>query len=398
MARRKTKSRSKSRSRIPLLLWLFTLFSGGGGVGGYLNPDWPIIGPIVTSLIHWRQENPDVALDGNLIRQAVNDEIHNATNAVVNQIRPNTNPYEQTSYGQNASIQNGQVVPAQYAAARGQNNSSQHSTNRRPIDKLLIATFNIQVFGKSKMAKPEVVDVLAKVVRHFDLVAIQEVRAQDDNILPDFIRAINADGSQYGFIIGPRIGRTSSTEQYVYVFDQTRVEYDPNAVGTMTDPSDMLHREPFVARFRARTGSPQHAFTFWMVNTHTDPDEVPQEVAALADAFEVMQRSRKDEDDVILLGDLNADETQMGRLGTIPAMGWVVRGAMTNTRKNKAYDNILFSTTTTREFTGRWGVFDIEKTFGLTRQQALAVSDHLPVWAEFSVWEAPTANRSVVPR
>ena len=88
--------------------------------------------------------------------------------------------------------------------------------------------------------------------------------------------------------------------------------------------------------------SPIAAFTFWLVNTHTDPDEVPEEVAALADVFQIMQRAKPDEDDVILLGDLNASETQLGPLGQIPGITWAVRGVMTNTRQNKMYDNLLF--------------------------------------------------------
>ena len=43
---------------------------------------------------------------------------------------------------------------------------------------LLIASFNIQVFGQSKLSKPQVVEILAQVARQFDIVAIQEVRAK----------------------------------------------------------------------------------------------------------------------------------------------------------------------------------------------------------------------------
>ena len=91
---------------------------------------------------------------------------------------------------------------------------------------------------------------------------------------------------------------------------------------------------------------------------------------------------------MILLGDLNASESQLGRLGQIPGIHWAVRGAMTNTRQTKMYDNIIFHGQATNEFTGRWGVFDLEGTFGLSRDEALKVSDHLPVWAEFQPWEA----------
>ena len=243
------------------------------------------------------------------------------------------------------------------------------------------------------MAKREAMAVIVQVIRHFDIVAIQEVRAKEDNILPSLVNAINEDGSRYGYLIGPRLGRSVSTEQYAFVYDTNRVEYDPSCVGTVQDPSDLLHREPFVARFRPRTDMPERAFSFWLVNIHTDPDEVATEIAALADVFQSMRSARPDEDDVILLGDLNASETQLGKLGKIPGMRWVVSGAMTNTRRTKAYDNILFDGPSTSEFTGRWGVFDLEKAFRLTMDQALEVSDHSPVWAEFDIWESPQRNQ-----
>ena len=80
---------------------------------------------------------------------------------------------------------------------------------QKPADTIGIASYNIQVFGASKLEKSWVVDILAQIVRHFDIVAIQEVRSKDDQILPDFVAAINADGSRYDFVIGPRLGRTS---------------------------------------------------------------------------------------------------------------------------------------------------------------------------------------------
>ncbi len=128
---------------------------------------------------------------------------------------------------------------------------------------------------------------------------------------------MNTDGSRYDYLIGPRIGRSVSTEQYAFVFDTNRIEHDPTSVGTIGDPSDLLHREPFAARFRPRTSMPDKAFSFWLINIHTDPDEIKTEVPALADVFQVMQTARPDEDDVILLGDLNADSSQMGRLGQV---------------------------------------------------------------------------------
>lgn len=258
----------------------------------------------------------------------------------------------------------------------------------KPADAITIGSFNIQVFGESKIAKPQVVDVLARVVRGFDVVAIQEVRAKSDGVIPQFVSAINADGSRYQYVIGPRLGRTSSKEQYVFIYDTTRIELDPSSVGTSPNPGDRLHRPPLHARFRTRANPPEAGFSFWLVDTHTDPDEVKQEVDALAQVFMEMKALRPDEDDVILLGDLNASPQQFGRIRQIPGIGWAVSGVPTNTRRNKTYDNLIFDQAATAEYTGHWGVLDLQNTFGLSLDKALEVSDHNPVWATFRPWEA----------
>ncbi len=350
----RTSKRARRTSWTTSIFRMLLLAVSGGGIGGYFKSDLPILGPLVHSILGGSSGTADV---GSIV-----DQVIRGGSASGQQAQPGPSTA-------NASI------PAQLASSR------------RPSDRILIATFNIQVFGESKLAKREVMRVITEVVRQFDVVAIQEIRAQSDDVMPELVKAINADGSRYSYLVGERLGRTVSTEQYAFVYDTTRIEHEPNAFGTMADKNDLLHREPFVARLRARTQSPQNAFTFWLVNTHTDPDEVPEEVAALAEVFQVMQAARPEEDDVILLGDLNASESELGPLGQLPGMDWVVRGATTNTRQTKAYDNILFRREATGEYTGRWGVMNLEPTFGLTRDEALSVSDHLPVWAEFSAWE-----------
>ena len=253
----------------------------------------------------------------------------------------------------------------------------------KPWDAVLIASFNIQVFGESKMSKPQVVEVLSRVVRNFDIVAIQEVRAKSDSIVPEFVRRVNADGSRYHWVIGPRQGRTVSKEQYAFIYDTTRIEVDPASVGIVPDPQNKLHRPPMHARFRTKITPAEMAFTFWLVDIHTDPDEVPQELEALTDVFLGMQRARPDEDDVILLGDLNAAPNQFGRITQIPNIGWAVSGTTTNTRRTKTYDNLVFTRSATREYLGVWGVFDLQNHFGLPLEHALEVSDHNPVWGAF---------------
>lgn len=286
----------------------------------------------------------------------------------------------------------GQVTPASTKPAVP---GDDHAT--APGDTIRMASFNIQVFGTSKSSKPQVMDILARVIRRFDVVAIQEIRSKDQGVVPDFVRLINSDGSQYDHVLGPRLGRTSSKEQYAFVFDTERIEVDPTSIYTVSDPEDLLHREPLVARFRVRGPPPSAAFTFTLVNIHTDPDETDIELDALADVFRGVQANGSGEDDVVLLGDLNVDHYHLGLLEQVPNVAWVIGDQPTNTRKTKSYDNIVFDRLRTVEFTGSGGVLDLMQTFQLTEDQALDVSDHMPVWGEFHALEGqatgPIATR-----
>jgi len=260
-------------------------------------------------------------------------------------------------------------------------------------DAIRIASFNIQVFGKSKSNKPHVMDVLSRIVQNFDVVAIQEIRSKDQGILPNFIELINANGRKYDYVIGPRLGRSSSKEQYAFIFDTASVEVDRNQLYTVDDPDDRLHREPLVGWFRVRGPPTESAFTFTLVNIHTDPDETKQELDALANVYRAVRDDGRQEDDIIILGDLNVDDKHLGKLGEISGLEWVISGTPTNTRRTKQYDNIVYHGPSTKEFLGRGGVFDFLRRYNLTQQQELEVSDHMPVWAEFSIYEGGKAGR-----
>ncbi|MEO8494167.1 MAG: endonuclease/exonuclease/phosphatase family protein [Planctomycetota bacterium] len=260
-------------------------------------------------------------------------------------------------------------------------------TSRKSASSIRIASFNIQVFGTSKASKPEVMRVLASVVRRFDIVAIQELRTTDDSVLENFLALINAEGGGYRYIVGPRLGRTSSKEQYVFVYDATRIDVDPQSVITVADPQDLLHREPTITRFQARSNSTQPGFSFILANIHTDPDETGTELDALADVFVALQGNGWREDDVILLGDLNVSYQKLGRLGQLSNITYTVQGEPTNTRGTQSYDNIVFDRLATSEFTGTAGIVSLQQEFGLSMDQAIEVSDHLPIWSEFDVYE-----------
>ncbi len=252
---------------------------------------------------------------------------------------------------------------------------------------ILVGSFNMQRLGPSKLKKPIVMERFAEIIRRFDIIALQEITSKDQNTLPTLVNLVNSKGARYSYAISPRIGRAASGyyEQYAFVFDTNRIQGGPDFSYVVQDDRDILHREPFVGRFQTR--SPSAPFQFTLINIHTDPDEITYELDVLADVYVNVRQYEYPEDDVMLLGDLNAGPNKMQKLGQIPSFEPLINGIPTNTRRNKTLDNILVDRQTTREFTGRAGTIDLEQMFGVQLAEAEKISDHLPVWAEFTATE-----------
>jgi deoxyribonuclease-1-like protein len=257
-----------------------------------------------------------------------------------------------------------------------------------------IATFNIQIFGEDKASKPYVMATIASIIQRFQVVAIQEIRTKNEYFIDEFLRNyVNANGRKYDKVVGPRLGRTDSKEQYAFIYDTAAIEVNPRCVFTVNDPDDLLQREPFVAMFRVRGPPPERAFTFVLIDMHTQPTAVKQEMDALGQVYQAVRRACPGEDDIILLGDLNVDDQHLGALGQIDGIMPIVQHTLTNTRQTHQYDNIIIHRPSTTEFQGRWGVLNVQKEFGLSLQDALLVSDHFPVWAEFNAYESMAPGR-----
>src|SRR5262249_23078797 len=127
--------------------------------------------------------------------------------------RPYDDPYD--GYGASQAGYNRGITPAR--------SSSAPQTIR-------IATFNIQVFGEKKLEDQRVVSILAAIVRNFDVVAIQEVRSQHQDVIPRFLEFVNDKGRRYRDVLGPREGRTSSKEQYAFIYDSDTIVCDDSSV------------------------------------------------------------------------------------------------------------------------------------------------------------------------
>lgn len=246
-----------------------------------------------------------------------------------------------------------------------------------------IASFNIQIFGESKINKPEVMKTLAKIVRRFDIVAIQEVRSQQDNVIPTLLSYINDANTRYAYIISKRLGRTGSKEQYAFVYNTRTAEFISGSSYVVDDPSDVFEREPFVAYFRSRN------FDFKLVNNHIKPEDVSVELNQLAVVITGIYDSSS-EKDIIVLGDMNADGTYFNEnnlVMVIPLWIQLIGNDQDTTVavSDNTYDRMMTRKTTAGvEYTGKSGVFRWNNEYGVTDTNFIkSVSDHYPVYAVF---------------
>ena len=251
---------------------------------------------------------------------------------------------------------------------------------------LRIGAFNIQIFGISKASKPEVMDVLGKIIRTYDVIAIEEIRDKSQTALPMLVDTVNSDNSQYDYVVGERLGRTTSKEQYAYIYNTQTVKLTDTPY-TYPEPAgtDPFHREPFIASFKALNGN----FDVTLITIHTDPDEATDEINTLDGVVRYAQSVYPDEQDFIVMGDLNADCSYFNEDSTSTMSSsdyyWCINNSVDTTTKTTdcTYDRIIITNSAVSDFTGDSGVFKYDIEYGLTVDETIAVSDHYPIYAAF---------------
>ena len=255
-----------------------------------------------------------------------------------------------------------------------------------PRDSIRLASFNLNGWGEAKRGNAAVAGLLTRLLSQFDLIAVQDIRSRQDDSLPELVTLMNSGGRKFDFMIGPRVGRGERREQLGFIFDTERVETDRFQLYTVDDPEDMLSREPLVGWFRTVHAVSQDAFTFSLVNLRIDPDLAHSELGALPVLVQAIINDGRGEDDIILAGDFGPAASQLELLSAA-GMRVLLEGVATTTRGSQLLDNIAFPQASTTEYTGRSGAFDFLRQFNLSLEQAVEVSEHLPIWAEFSIIE-----------
>lgn len=249
-----------------------------------------------------------------------------------------------------------------------------------------VATLNLDGLDDSRISEDETANLLANVVRRFDAIALQNIRARGPHLLTRLLEQVNADGAHYSHVLGPKLGPEGAEEQYAFVFDEASLEIDAETSYTVDDPDDLFAHEPLTAGFRVRGPEEQAAFTFTLVNVRLDEGRVEEEYALLADLFRAVRNDGRGEDDVIVLGDFGLDTRATEHPLDSPRFDWALVDSA-DAAATELDANLFFDSRATSEFSGAAGVLDVLREFNLTQQQVDRLSRRLPVWAEFALTE-----------
>ena len=283
-----------------------------------------------------------------------------------------------------------------------------------PSEAAKVATFNIQVFGDTKMGKAEVVTELVEIFHRYDMVAVQEIKDIDQEVPYLFLDALNEyslnqsennssnppaeNGSgengtednvtvgveKWMMVLSNRTGiqddDISSQEQYAF--------YYRSAVFTALDPgvlyndsgNDSFQREPLIARFMLLNLQGEDTGTeLTFINIHTKPTLAVEEMMALGEVVSWSQANGGG-DNVVVLGDFNGDcsYASYNELVQLPIstenFTWLIPDDADTTVGDSrcAYDRIVTTGDLEGRLTGQWGVDE--------EISSSEVSDHRPVW------------------
>ena len=256
------------------------------------------------------------------------------------------------------------------------------TTGPNQLPTVRIASFSLEGFGESKLKKAAVVETVARMIRQFDVIALQHIQSKQQNIVPELLDKVNQSDRRFDYCIGPRVGSAPNQQQYAFLFDTDRIETDRPQLYTIDDPQSLIEFDPLVGWFRCKAVPIDKAFTFTLVNLRLDPLANGRELKLLPDLIRSVRQDGRSEDDIILLGNFGYSDTEMHSLQNI-GMRFALEGIPTTVTGEAMLDNIVFPVRATDEFTGRTGVVDFLRQLNLSIDQAFQISTHMPIWAEF---------------
>jgi len=258
-----------------------------------------------------------------------------------------------------------------------------------------VASFNIQIFGLKKMENKLVVDTIIKILNKYDFISIQEIRDTTETAFGDLMKRLtDRTNKPYKYVVGPRLGRTNSKEQYAFIYDSTKISFVKSS--TYADPNGKFERPPLSGLFKI------NGVEVFFVNVHTKPESAPDEIDNLVNVFDDA-KLQFGVSNGIIMGDFNAGcgyvpkyKWASIRLRTLSRFKWLI-GDDADTTVNISecpYDRFVISGDWILTSMGKSEPFDFQQAYSMALETALLVSDHYPIATTMSITSQPLKPKS----
>ncbi|KAL4221933.1 Deoxyribonuclease-1 [Mactra antiquata] len=270
----------------------------------------------------------------------------------------------------------------------------------RILDDVRIGSFMVKDFGTYKSSNPEVLEVLVKIIRRYDIIFLQGYQSPTNDSIKLLLEKVNLEQSKpFEMILSRRQGLKTPKEQYAFFYrpgSGLRVnEYYTYDDGFEKYGVGAFERAPLIVSFSSNNTDMSK---FNLAGVHVNPHNAVNELTSLRRVLREMEKKLKVRESMVL-GTLNADtphvkesEWALILFKLDPELYWWIKDG-TDTMLNatdRAYDRIVstrcgWQRDAWLENEGVYKFNEDRRNIGyITEYTALAVSDHYPV--EIRLW------------
>lgn len=268
---------------------------------------------------------------------------------------------------------------------------------------LQICSFNVRSFGEAKRTQPGILDIIVKVISRCDIMLLMEIKDNSNRLCPFLLEKLNSETQdEYSYVVSNRLGRKTYKEQYAFFYrsKMATVKKTYQYPDLQPGDEDALSREPFVIWFYSPKAV---AREFVIIPLHSTPETSVREIDELYDVYLDVKRLWRTEN-FIFMGDFNAGCGYVAkkhwkniRLRNHTEFVWLIDDKSDTTVRASThcpYDRIVLHGEKLIRATvpNSANIFDFQRAFSMTEEQALAVSDHFPI--EFQLKATRRSSRS----
>lgn len=245
-----------------------------------------------------------------------------------------------------------------------------------------VLSWNIQNFGKSKTDQE--IDFIVNTIKNHDIIAIQEVVAGygGSQAVAKLVDQLNRKGTKWDYSISnPTSSSAYKTERYAFIWKTNKVKLTRKP-WLEKQYEKQIDREPYFATFE-NNGKNFTIVSFHAITKNKQPETEIKYFKFLPQQYPDLN--------LIFVGDFNCPQShtvfnplkKMGYLPTLENQKTSLKQKCINNQcLASEFDNIFYHSSKIKLINK--GIIHFYKDFN-SLKEARRVSDHIPIWIEFSL-------------